>query len=150
MSVDREEIVPALLPDEINYPAAARFLGDEAELILTELVQGDDVVPASRAATLAKHLSSRSARPVLESAAVHQDPVVRVAAAAALQEQAEIANDLAGSLLRDPDAGVRKWALRSLQALKLPGWRQRVDEMATHEEVPAIKKLAREAARQLP
>lgn len=61
MSV-REEIISALLPDEPNYPVVAQYLGEGAGPVLAELAGGDDVELASRAAALAKHLSSRFAR----------------------------------------------------------------------------------------
>ncbi|MFC7649429.1 hypothetical protein ACFQX6_60355 [Streptosporangium lutulentum] len=96
MSVNREDVLSALRPDEPNYPDAAQHLGAEAAPILAELVQADDVELAAKAASLAGFLSSESARAALERAAIHQDPVVRVAAAASLQRHPKLAGELIG------------------------------------------------------
>jgi hypothetical protein len=71
----------------------------------------------SPTASLARFLTPDSARAVLQRAATHQDRVVRVAAAASLERQPELVDELMGPLLTDPDLGVRKWMLRSLEVL---------------------------------
>lgn len=150
MPVGRDDVISALQPDEPNYAVIARQLGADATPILTELAEADDVGLASKAASLARFLTPGSARAVLQRAAVHQDPVVRVAAAASLGRQPELADELTAQLLTDPDFGVRKWTLRSLQVLRPRGWRDQVEQLASTEQVPVLQELAREVAQQLP
>ena len=52
---------------------------------------------------------------VLEIAAQHPEPVVRVAAAASAKNLTSIPTSLALNLLNDSDAGVRKWTLKALE-----------------------------------
>jgi hypothetical protein len=150
MPVTTDEVIGALQPDEPNYPAAAQHLGADAAPILAELAAGDDVELAAKAASLAGFLTPDAARPVLQRGASHDDPVVRSAAAASLERQPELVDELSGQLLTDPDVGVRKWTLRSLQAHRPQGFRDQVAELATTEQVPALRELAAEIAQQLP
>ncbi|MDX3534325.1 HEAT repeat domain-containing protein [Streptomyces sp. MB09-01] len=150
MPIARDDIISALLPDEPNYEAAAQYLGPEEAPVLADLAESDNVGLASKAASMARFLPADSARAILQRAAAHHDPVVRVAAAASLERQPELAEELAGQLLADPDAGVRKWTLRSLQAVRLAGWRNQVKALAATEQVPFLQELAREVLRQLP
>jgi HEAT repeat protein len=150
MPVTRDEVISALQPDEPNYPAAAQHLGAEAAPILAELAEGDDVELATKAASLAGFLTAEAARPVLRRGVGHDDPAVRSAAAASLARQPELVDELSSQLLTDPDIGVRKWTLRSLQARRPKGFRDQVAELASKEQVPALRELAGEVARQLP
>jgi hypothetical protein len=150
MPVDRELVVNALRPDEPRYAAMAQLLGDDAAPVLAELAEGEDAAFASKAAALASYLSPDSARLVLQRAVRHQDPVVRVAAAAALERQPELVDEMMGRVLTDSDLGVRKWALRSVQVLKPRGWRAQVEALASAEELPVLRELAREVVQQLP
>ncbi|MGW0584141.1 HEAT repeat domain-containing protein [Streptomyces sp. NPDC002920] len=125
-------------------------LGPEAAPFLEEIVAGEDVRLAPRAATVAAFLPADSSRAVLQGAAAHPDPRVRVAAAASLERQPEVAEELMGRLLTDPDLGVRKWTLRSLQVLAPVGYRDRVENLAATEQAPFLRELAREVAQQLP
>ena len=150
MPIDKEAVVNALQPDEPRYAAAAQVLGEDAARVLAELVEREDVGLASKAATLASFLGSDSARLVLQRAATHPDPTVRVAVAASLERQPELVEGLVGQLLADVDPGVRKWALRSVDVLRPTGWRRRVETLGSADEVPALRELAREIARQLP
>jgi HEAT repeat protein len=148
--MDRADVISALQPDEPDYAAAAQHLGPQAAPILAELAAGDDLELASKAASLAGFLSSDAARPVLQRAASHADPSVRVAAAASLERQPQLVNELGSGLLDDSDTGVRKWTLRSLQAHRPEGFRDQVSAVASTDEVSAVRALAAEVASQLP
>jgi HEAT repeat protein len=150
MAIDKVDVISALRPDEPNYPVVARQLGNDAAPILAELAEADDVELAAKAASLARFLTGDSARGVLQRATAHRDPVVRGAAAASLGSQPELVDALMGQLLTDSDVGVRKLALGSLQVLKPRGWRDKVDALASNEQVPALQELARRVVQQLP
>lgn len=150
MSTDREGVVKALQPDEIDYPTVARLLGSEPVEPLAELVEDDNVELASKAASLAGFLTTESARDALLRAALHRDPRVRVAAAASVGRHPQLADALIDSLLTDPDPGVRKWTLLSLQSLMISGLRGRIEGLVATEPIPALQELARETAQRLP
>ena len=150
MPVTTEDVLRALRPDEPRYSTAARRLGDEAAPVLSELVRGADVEFAAKAASLAGFLSADAALPVLAQALAHADPAVRIAAAAALGRQPDLAADLTGQLLRDRDVGVRKWTLRSLATTQPPGLRSHVERLAAEEPVPAVRDLAGQVVDRLP
>ncbi|WP_331732715.1 HEAT repeat domain-containing protein (plasmid) [Streptomyces avidinii] len=150
MTLNKGDVIKALQSEEPDYPAVAASLGSQATPLLEEIAAEHDVGLASKATTVAGLLSVGSARVVLQRAALHQDPVVRIAAAASLERQPELANELMGQLLSDPDMGVRKWTLRSLKTLTPRGYRKQVEAMASTEEEPFLRDLAEEVAQQLP
>jgi HEAT repeat protein len=150
MPVSRDDVVRALLPDEPHYAATAQRLGNEAAPVLAELAASEDLELASKATSLAGFMDDESARQVLVPAAHHESPVVRVAAAAALEHHPDVAGDLAASLLRDPDVGVRKWTLRSLAAARPSNLKEQVQVVASDDTIPALRELARQVIDQLP
>lgn len=114
MAVSMSQIKTALEPEEPDY-AAATALGADAIPHLQAIVQGDDAMLASKAAYLAGLISDQGSRQVVETAARHADPVVRVAAAAAAGRlSTDGASDLLANLVTDSDPGVRKVARSSV------------------------------------
>jgi HEAT repeat protein len=115
MSVSMDDVRRALDPDEPDYAVAAR-LGKEALPHLERLVRGDDLMLASKAAYAASLIDGGSE--VVEAAAGSDDPVVRVAAAAAVRN---LPGDRARPMLRrlseDVDPGIRKVARASERRL---------------------------------
>jgi HEAT repeat protein len=114
MPVTMEQVLNHLDREEPDYGLAAQ-LGTEALPHLVALLQGDDEARATKAASLAGAIESRESVNVLEIAAADVRPTVRVAAAAATSRlAAPEANRILGALVEDPDAGVRKVALRAV------------------------------------
>jgi HEAT repeat protein len=106
-----EAVRKVLDPDEPDYAAAAE-LGEDALPHLEELVRGDEVMLASKA-TYAASLISGGAD-VVATAADSEDPVIRVAAAAAARNlPPERAEPVLLRLSDDDDAGIRKVARAS-------------------------------------
>ncbi|MGN9841288.1 HEAT repeat domain-containing protein [Nonomuraea sp. H19] len=150
MALTRQDVVTELGPDEIDYAAAAFRLGPSAAPILAELAAGEDVELAAKAASMAGFLTAELARPAIEEAANHADPVVRVAAAGSLERQPALSAEMGSRFLSDPDAGVRKWTLRALGAARPEGVRDQVADVAANDEIPSLRELAREVTQQLP
>jgi HEAT repeat protein len=145
MSVTREQVVDALMPDEPDYDAAS-LLGEDALPHLEALIGEPDVRMAARATSLAGRLGRRAA-PLLRRAARIAAPVVRVqAAAAARRLPAEEAAEIAGLLLDDEDAGVRKTVLRTVEArfgtAVPPVLAARLAKLATSDPAPFVRTLA--------
>ncbi|HSF98851.1 MAG TPA: hypothetical protein VLA55_09180 [Ornithinibacter sp.] len=111
MTVSMEEVRKVLDPDEPDYAAAAE-LGEEALPHLDQLVRGDDVMLASKAAYAASLIQGGAE--TVATAADSEDPVVRVAAAAAARNlPPEQARSVISQLSDDGDAGIRKVARNS-------------------------------------
>ena len=111
MAVSMEDVRRVLDPDEPDYGAAAD-LGEDALRHLEELVTGDDQMLASKATYAASLIPGGSE--TVQTAARSDDPVVRVAAAAAARNlPPENAERVLRELSDDDDPGIRKVARAS-------------------------------------
>ena len=81
MAVTMQDVIRQLDREEPDYAQAAR-LGSDALPYLRELIEGDNLTLAAKATSLAGAINADESGDVLETAARHSDPVVRVAAAA--------------------------------------------------------------------
>lgn len=115
-----ERILAILGSDEPNYELGID-LPEEAIEVLEKLVGSDNAAMAARAAWLASKTGYPAAVKVVEAAANHKDPIVRVSAAGALRNiRNERSDALIEKLLDDPDPGVRKVALQSAERARSP------------------------------
>ena len=149
MPVTMEQVVNQLDREEPEYEQAAR-LGPEALPHLETLIQGENLNLAAKAASLAGIINASQSAEVLELAARHPEPVVRVAAAASAKNLSHMPTSLAMALLTDPDAGVRKWTLKSLEVQHPEGIRGRVEEIIRDDPDSGLRERARQIIDQLP
>lgn len=113
MTVSMQDVRALLDPEEPDYGAVAG-LGPDSLPHLRSLVQSDDVMLASKAAYAASVLASDSGLDVIETAARHDDPILRAAAAAASRNLPKrSARRVLLDLVTDADPGVRKIARSS-------------------------------------
>lgn len=155
MPVTMEQVRAHLDRDEPDYPAAAQ-LGANAIPHLAQLVQSSDPMLASKATYLASLIQGDRSNAVLEQAAHSSHIEVRIAAAAGIRNVEQSPVSLADTLLQDQDAGVRKVALRSIEArsIKSPttgprsmeGLQIKVEEAAQRDPNIFIRNLARQIA----
>ena len=148
MAVTREQVLAQLYPDEPRFEQAAQ-LGPEALPHLMQIVREGDPELASKATSLAGIINAAGSAEVVGAAAGSYDPVIRVAAAAALGNLAEMPSPLAQSMLEDEDVGVRKLALRSLERQQPAGFKQKAQQMAANDSHPVLRELAARVADQL-
>lgn len=142
MAVTLEQVIRQIDRDEPDYEQAAR-LGPEALPHLRQLVDGTDPGLASKAASLAGVINGDESPAVLELAARHRDPIVRVAAAASAKYLTTVSTSLASTFLDDPDPGVRKWVLRTLDARQPKGIKDRVERIMIYDPDASLRDLAR-------
>jgi HEAT repeat protein len=145
MPVTMEQVLDHLDREEPDYDDAAALLGVEALPHLATLLQGDDLARATKAASLAGAISSAESVGLLQMAATNPRPTVRVAAAAATSQLAPPeASQVLAVLLEDADAGVRKVALRAVQADVTPDVRTKIEDMATSDPSSSLRALSTE------
>ncbi len=141
MSTTHAQVRAYLEADELSYPAAAAALGAEALPALEALAQDSDPLLASKAVYLASLIPDQRAARVLEQAARSEQVTVRIAAAAGLQQQPDVSDEVAVDLLTDTDQGVRKVAEKS--GVLTPALRNLIAERASSAEDPSRRAAAR-------
>ena len=129
--------------EEPDYPAAARALGVAALPAITQLIQGGDLALATKATYLASLVPHPSAADALRVAQSRSEPLMRVAAASGIRNLDPAHGEaLFEALHRDPDAGVRKVALRSAATLNSPKMLQRLRTLSASDPEPSLRELA--------
>lgn len=110
------QIIAYLRQDETDYAAAAAAVGPPALPILKDIAMGNDEMLASKAVYLASMINDPAKEEVLQAAANHQSPLVRVAAAATADKlETSRAEVMLNQLVDDADVGVSKFSMRSIQ-----------------------------------
>ncbi|MGI8806390.1 MAG: HEAT repeat domain-containing protein [Acidimicrobiales bacterium] len=142
MAVTMHQVVVELDRDEPRYDVLARF-GPAALPHLRLIVGADDPLRAAKAAYAASLIAGPASLKVLNAAADHPDPQVRVAVAHGLQNRSESAPDaLLEHLLDDSDVGVRKVALGSAGTVSSPQLRRKIAAMAEDDPQEFVRNLA--------
>lgn len=142
MQVTMQDIRAWLDAEEVDYVRASQ-LGSDALPLLKELIQGADPALASKSTYLASLIRSEESVAALEMAATSQEPVVRVAAAAALRNLPEVqAERVLDRLSDDLDVGIRKVLLKSASKFRSPEIEAKVQRMAETAQEPLIRELA--------
>lgn len=149
MPVTMQQVINQLDREEPDYAQAAR-LGSEALPHLLTLIQGGNLALAAKAASLAGVINAGRSAAVLEIAAQHPEPVVRVAAAASAKNLTSIPTSLALNLLNDSDAGVRKWTLKALEVHHPAGIKTKVEEIIKNDPDVGLRNRAKQIINQLP
>jgi hypothetical protein len=140
-----EQVRAALNLDEPNYAQAAT-MGPGALPHLASLIRGIDPGLASKAASLAGMIQGAESVNVLEQAANHADPRVRIAAAAACRNLGDAdASHILSSLVRDADIGVQKVALQSIPDKATDELTDVVNQLSTTVTEPLISDIVRQA-----
>lgn len=142
MAITMKDVRAWLDAEEVIY-AEAKKLGAPALPFLMELVKGGDLGLAAKAIYLASLIRSKQSAAVLETAVASNEPLLRVAAASGLRNlpEAQVGKVL-DRLRKDPDAGIRKVALKSAQAFRSPRVTAKLRQMAREDPEPFIRELA--------
>jgi len=142
MPVTLQAVLNQLDRDEPDYAQAAA-LGPDALPHLRQLVQEDDLGLAAKAAYLAGAINGDESPDIVALAARHPDPVVRVAAAASSKNLTRVTTALATTLLDDPDPGVRKWVLKTLEVHHPEGVKAKVESIMRDDPDTQLREQAR-------
>lgn len=142
MPVTIQDVVNQIDREEPDYTQAAR-LGPEALPFVRQIIQGNNIALASKAAFLAGQIRGKGSLQILKIAARHPNPVVRVAAAASARNSTGLSLTLANIFLNDTDSGVRKWGLRALEEARPRGIRPSVEKIMNNDPDPVVREQAR-------
>lgn len=149
MAVTMVQVRAVLDPDEPDYGQAAK-LGPEALLHLEKLVKEADALLASKAAYLAALIQDERSVRVVKEAALREDPIVRVAAAAAARYlPCTPVSDILIPLVNDKDAGVQRVALESARADANAELRASIERLTTDDSDPSIQRIAKQVLRRI-
>ncbi len=141
MATTMEQVIAELNLDEPNYVQAAK-MGSEALPHLASLIRGTDPGLASKAASLAGMIQEAESVDVLEQAANHADPRVRVAAAAASRNLSDVdTSRILLSLVSDADVGVQKVALQSVPAKATDELKSAINQLSSAVEESEISDI---------
>jgi|GraSoiStandDraft_27_1057306.scaffolds.fasta_scaffold168676_2 S-adenosylmethionine:diacylglycerol 3-amino-3-carboxypropyl transferase len=145
MAVTAEQVRAVLAPEEPDYAAAAA-LGADALPHLSQLITGDNLEFAVKAASLASQIPDDRSVDVALMAAQSPHVLVRVAVAAGLPSlTGHPIQPVVATLLNDADRGVRRLALEAARpVLDDPEVLGMVQRAATRDPAPEIRGQARE------
>jgi HEAT repeat protein len=147
MTVTIEQLRLRLAEDEPDYEALTR-LGPSVLSLLSQLVSGQDQYVAANAASLAGMIGGEQAVAVLERAARSPSAQVRTASAAALARvKSPRAAGLIAGLVRDPDKGVRKFAIKAAAVRPNAALAAEIADLSKREPVSELRSLAKAALR---
>lgn len=145
---DMMEIVRQIIDSEEPEYDKALQLGPEALEPLFTLVQGNDVLLASKATSLASRIKAGGALELLTLAASRPEPEIRVAVAGGLSNLAGQSIDgLLNQLLDDKDFGVRQFAIGAFASTRARGAIEKVQSIAKNDSEPFLRALADHALR---
>jgi hypothetical protein len=149
VAVTLQDVVRQLNRDEPDYAQAAQ-LGPEALAHLRQLIEGDNPGLAAKAAYFAGIMNADESVPLLQMAARHPDPVVRVAAAASAKNLTGLTTSLVSAFLDDADPGVRKWGLRTLEVNQPQGVKPNLEKIARDDPDSGLRERARKIVERMP
>jgi hypothetical protein len=151
VSLTLEAVITELSRNHIDYTGAVG-LGTDVMPFLKEVVKFDDPArtpPAVYLASLIPGVEDESLA-ILQAAATSGEPVIRMAAAAAVSNLEGVPADLVLTLLADSDYGVRKAILKSLMERPIAGVRETVQLLASNDPEPFLREFAAGIVDQLP
>lgn len=143
MVLELDEVRRRIDVDEPDYDNLSATLGPDAIPLLTILVSDQAPAVASKATYLLSMITGPGAEEGLATAARSHIEAVRVAAAAGLRNLEEPSAEALRSLFTDPDAGVRKVAVRSADEAGGTTFRDEVEAVAGSDPEADLRTAAR-------
>jgi HEAT repeat protein len=137
------------LLDDAAYQEAIS-LGPAALTHLKTLAAAEDTHLAVKAVHVAGGIGTVQAAPIVAAAASSRRPALKTAAAAAARGLPPvIAEPILRRLLQSKNVSVRKWAIRSVDALEHRELRPVLDRISQNETYSSVRELARVTSEKL-
>lgn len=151
MPFSKEELIKMINLDEPDYQAIVSKLSADDIPLLIELTKHENPAIATKAISVLGLMKSEQALQGLNDAVSHPDPVRRIAAAHSLRNLATVrgSTQMLEKLLDDHDMGVRKFALKTVEAAKISSLKEKVKAINLKEVNPEIKALGENVFKKL-
>jgi hypothetical protein len=142
MATTLQQLMETLQAEEPDYMELKKMEPNIVPHLLT-IVREADPLTASKAAYLASLIHSNVSSEVLSTALNHDNPVVRIAAASGTRNLDVLsAKNLLFNALQDRDSGVRKMALKSIEARPIADLIPQVESLIKSDPDPLNRRLA--------
>ncbi len=130
--------------DEPDYVAIVSKLSQDDIPTLIELSKHSNPAIATKAISCLGLMKSDKALNGIQEAAKHSNPVIRVAAAHSIRNMVNVRGSVQvlEGLLDDADIGVRKFALKTVDAANISSLKEKVKAMSLKEVNPDMKTLS--------
>jgi hypothetical protein len=151
MPLNKEDLIKLINLDEPDYNVIVNKLSADDIPTLVELSKDANPAIATKAISCLGHLKSERALIGLQEVVNHPDPVRRVAVANSLKNLAAVqgAVQMLDKLLDDQDIGVRKFALKTVEAANITQLKGKVQTFNQREDNSALKNLSQEILQKL-
>ena len=151
MPLNKEEIIKMINLDEPDYATIVRKLTADDIPTLVELSKDQNPAIATKAISCLGLMKSEKAVNGIREIINHPDPVRRVAAANSLRNMTNIQGSaqLLDKLLDDADIGVRKSALKTVEAGNISSLKEKVRLINQREVNPVLKNLSQQVLQKL-
>lgn len=146
MAHTKDELIKMINLDEPDYPEIVARLSKDDIPLLNELATDPNPAIATKAISCLGFMNDERAMIGVEKAAKSSNPVLRVAASHALRNMSSMpaAERVLDKLLDDDDIGVKKFALKTVEASKFSGLKEKVRQMHSKESNEHIKNLSKQ------
>ncbi|HTL07369.1 MAG TPA: HEAT repeat domain-containing protein [Chitinophagaceae bacterium] len=151
MSHTKQELIKLIDLDEPDYETIVPQLTKDDIPLLAELAEDANPAIATKAISCLGFMNDVRAFAGVEKAAKSANPVYRIAASHALRNMTArpAAATLLEKLLDDDDIGVKKFALKTVEASRLSGLKEKVKQMQTKEANEHIRSLSKQVMEKL-
>ncbi len=146
MAHTKDELIKMINLDEPDYPEIVARLSKDDIPLLNELAVDPNPAIATKAISCLGFMNDDRAFAGVEKAAKSSNPVLRVAASHALRNMSSrpAAEKILDKLLDDDDIGVKKFALKTVEASKFSGLKEKVRQMHAKEPNEHLKTLSKQ------
>lgn len=151
MPHSKDELIKMINLDEPDYPSIVARLTKEDIPLLNELAQDENPAIATKAISCLGYLNDDQAAAGVEKAISSNNPILRVAATHAIRNMSnrQAAEKMLNKLLDDDDIGVKKFTLKTIEASRFSGLKQKVQQLHQKENNEAIKSLSKQVMEKL-
>jgi HEAT repeat protein len=151
MAHTKDELKKMIDLDEPEYPIIVSKLTADDIPLLIELSGDANMAVATKAVSCLGMMNTDKAVDGIKIAAVHNNPVMRVAAAHALKNSSALpsAVKLIDTLLDDKDIGVRKFALKTVEHSNIKSLKAKVKIMGDKETTDLMKVLSKDVYKKI-
>jgi len=147
----KDELIKMINLDEPDYAEIMAKLTNDDIPLLNELAQDENPAIATKAISCLAYMNDDRAYAGIEKATKSSNPVLRVAATHAIRNMSNKAGaeKLIDKMLDDTDFGVKKFALKTVEASKMTNLKEKVKQMNLRDSSEHIRTLSKQVMEKL-